>query len=69
MLILPSSIISRPSLHNFWANTVEVVVPSPTAVFVVSATSLINKAPWRSKASLTSIDLATVTPSLVIWGE
>ena len=50
------------------ANTVAVVVPSPAMSFVLEATLLTNWAPIFSKLSSKSMDLATVTPSLVILG-
>ena len=45
------------------------VVPSPATSFVFEATSLTICAPMFSNGSGSSISLATVTPSLVIWGE
>ena len=45
-----------------------VVVPSPATSFVLDATDLTSWAPMFSKLSSKSMDLATVTPSLVILG-
>jgi hypothetical protein len=50
------------------ASTVAVVVPSPATSFVLLATWRTSCAPMFMKRSLNSIDLATVTPSLVILG-
>src|SRR4029078_2385199 len=51
------------------ARTVAVVVPSPATSEVLEATSRTICAPMFSSESLSSISLATVTPSLVIVGE
>ena len=51
------------------ASTVAVVVPSPATSDVLVATSLTIWAPMFSIGSLSSISLATVTPSLVTVGE
>ena len=51
-----------------WARTVAVVVPSPALSFALEATSRIICAPMFSKASSSSISLATETPSLVERG-
>src|SRR5215475_11161107 len=51
-----------------WASTVAVVVPSPATSEVLEATSLSIWAPMFSYLSLSSISLATVTPSLVMVG-
>src|ERR1051325_1120288 len=51
-----------------WASTVAVVVPSPATSEVLLATSRTIWAPMFSKGSLSSISLATVTPSLVMSG-
>jgi len=48
---------------------VAVVVPSPAISFVLFATYLINEAPILMNLSENSMDLATVTPSLVILGD
>src|SRR5438309_1502470 len=52
-----------------WARTVAVVVPSPATSLVLLATSRTIWAPMFSRLSLSSISLATVTPSLVMVGE
>src|ERR1044071_7813234 len=52
-----------------WASTVAVVVPSPATSDVLLATSRTICAPMFSSAPLSSIPLATVTPSLVMMGE
>src|SRR6266852_5217299 len=52
-----------------WARTVAVVVPSPATSEVLLATSRTICAPMFSSESLSSISLATVTPSLVMVGE
>jgi hypothetical protein len=52
-----------------WASTVAVVVPSPATSEVLEATSRTICAPMFSRASGSSISLATVTPSLVMVGE
>ena len=49
-------------------STVAVVVPSPALSLVFEATSRTICAPMFSSGSLSSISLATVTPSLVIVG-
>ena len=60
----------RPSLHDgLRARTVAVVVPSPALSLVLLATSRIIWAPMFSNCDrLSSISLATVTPSLVERG-
>ena len=50
------------------ASTVAVVVPSPALSAVRDATSRTICAPMFSKASESSISLATETPSLVTFG-
>ncbi len=45
------------------------VVPSPATSEVLDATSRTIWAPMFSRGSLSSISLATVTPSLVMTGE
>src|SRR5690349_706817 len=50
------------------ASTVAVVVPSPATSEVLEATSRTICAPMFSNLSLSSISLATVTPSLVTVG-
>src|SRR6266545_3769748 len=66
--LAPAVTFLRPSRTMAWANTVAVVVPSPAMSEVLEATSLIIWAPMFSKGSLSSISLATVTPSLVMVG-
>src|ERR1035438_9481288 len=51
------------------ARTAAVVVPSPATSEVLEATSRTIWAPMFSSGSLSSISLATVTPSLVMSGE
>ena len=48
---------------------VAVVVPSPATSEVLEATSFTIWAPMFSNLSVSSISLATVTPSLVMIGE
>ena len=57
-----------PSLKIALAKTVAEVVPSPASSLVLEATDLTKLAPMFSNLSANSIDLATVTPSLVILG-
>ncbi len=57
-----------PSLTIDWASTVAVVVPSPATSEVLEATSFTICAPMFSNLSLSSISLATDTPSLVTVG-
>ncbi len=52
-----------------WANTELVVVPSPTSLQVLDATSFINWIPMFVKWSESFNARATVTPSFVTWGE
>jgi len=51
-----------------WARIVAVVVPSPATSEVLDATSFTIWAPMFWNRSLSSISLATVTPSLVMSG-
>uniref|UniRef100_A0A2M4DPX1 Putative secreted protein n=1 Tax=Anopheles darlingi TaxID=43151 RepID=A0A2M4DPX1_ANODA len=51
------------------ASTVAVVVPSPASSFVLLATSCTSLAPMFWNLHFSSMPLATVTPSLVIFGE
>src|SRR3989338_8480025 len=67
--LAPALTAEKPSATMAWARTVAVVVPSPATSFVLEATSCIRLAPIFSNSSLSSIYLATVTPSLVITGE
>ena len=57
-----------PSRTIAWASTVAVVVPSPAMSLVFEATSRSICAPMFSNLSLSSISLATVTPSLEMRG-
>ena len=64
----PAVTFLRPPRKMAWASTVAVVVPSPAMSEVLEATSLSIWAPMFSKWSLSSISLATVTPSFVMVG-
>ena len=64
----PAATALTPSRTIAWASTVAVVVPSPASVLVREATSLTSWAPMFSNLSVSSISLATVTPSLVMRG-
>src|SRR5439155_65290 len=64
----PAATVRTPSLMIACASTVAVVVPSPATSLVLDATSRTIWAPMFSTVSLSSISLATVTPSLVIVG-
>ncbi len=66
--LAPAVTFLSPSRTMAWASTVAVVVPSPAISEVLEATSLSIWAPMFSKGSLSSISLATVTPSLVMVG-
>ena len=68
MGLAPAATLRRPSLTMTWARSVAVVVPSPTASLVLVATSFTSWAPMFSMGSLSSISLATETPSLVMVG-
>ena len=50
------------------SDNVEVVVPSPATSAVLIAACLTIDAPTSSTLSLNEILIATVTPSLVLWG-
>jgi len=52
-----------------WASIVDVVVPSPTNLFVFNETYLIKEAPESIFLFENFIYLATVTPSFVIFGS
>src|SRR3954467_12856192 len=65
---MPDATALAPSLTIAWARTVAVVVPSPARSLVFDATSRSICAPIFSNLSLSSISLATVTPSLVMRG-
>ncbi len=64
----PAATARTPSRTIACARIVAVVVPSPASVLVLEATSLTICAPMFSNLSLSSISLATVTPSLVMRG-
>ncbi|KAE8748351.1 hypothetical protein FOCC_FOCC004987 [Frankliniella occidentalis] len=66
--LAPVEIFSKPSLAIALAKTVAVVVPSPASSLVLFATSWTSRAPIFWNLSLSSTPLATVTPSLVIFG-
>ena len=65
---MPAATDFMPSRTIAWASTVAVVVPSPAMSLVFDATSRSICAPMFSNLSLSSISLATVTPSLVMRG-
>merc|ERR1719273_1709332 len=65
---MPAATALQPSVKMARARTVAVVVPSPATSFVFEATWLTNCAPKFSYLSANSMFLATVTPSLVIFG-
>src|SRR5579875_1377236 len=67
--LAPAATVFTPSRKIAWASTVAVVVPSPATSLVFDATSRTICAPMFSSASGSSISLATVTPSLVMFGE
>ena len=54
-----------PASTNALVNTIDVVVPSPAVVAVLSAASRIIRTARFSVGSTSPIDFATVTPSLV----
>src|SRR3990172_419623 len=66
--LAPAATIFKPSLTIICASTVAVVVPSPAMSLVFVAASFRSCAPLFSYGSLSSISLATVTPSWVIVG-
>src|SRR6185369_5750820 len=66
--LAPAVTFLRPPRKIAWARTVAVVVPSPARSDVLAATSFSIWAPRFSQTSLSSISLATVTPSLVSVG-
>ncbi len=66
--LAPAATFFRPTLTIACASTVAVVVPSPAWSPVLLATSFTSCAPRFSAASFSSISLATVTPSFVMWG-
>src|SRR5687768_13959903 len=65
---IPEATNFIPSRTIAWASTVAVVVPSPATSEVLEATSFTICAPMFSNLSLSSISLATETPSLVTVG-
>jgi hypothetical protein len=65
---MPAATNFMPSRMMLCASTVAVVVPSPAASLVLEATSLTICAPMFWSLSLSSISLATETPSLVTVG-
>src|SRR3954464_3050872 len=65
---MPAATDFMPSRTIACARTVAVVVPSPAMSLVFEATSRTIWAPMFSNLSLSSISLATVTPSLVMRG-
>jgi hypothetical protein len=65
---MPAATYFMPSRTIDWASTVAVVVPSPALSLVLEATSLTICAPMFCSLSLSSISLATDTPSLVTVG-
>ena len=67
--LAPWVTLSKPAFAIALASTVAVVVPSPAFSFVLLATSCTSLAPIFWNLSCNSIALATVTPSLVIFGD
>ena len=65
---IPAATDFMPSRIIACASTVAVVVPSPAISEVLLATSFTICAPMFSNLSLSSISLATDTPSLVMVG-
>ena len=65
---MPAATAFMPSLTMACARTVAVVVPSPASSLVRDATSRTICAPMFSNLSVSSISLATETPSLVMRG-
>src|SRR5271166_685317 len=65
---MPAATALPPSRMMARASTIAVVVPSPAMSWVLLATSRTICAPMFSNLSLSSISLATVTPSLVMRG-
>ena len=65
---MPAATDFMPSRTMAWARTVAVVVPSPAMSFVLDATSRSIWAPMFSNLSVSSISLATETPSFVVRG-
>ena len=69
MGLAPAATSFEPVRTMAWASTVAVVVPSPATSEVLDATSFTIWAPMFSNLFLSSISLATVTPSLVERGD
>ncbi|MDT4862796.1 hypothetical protein FQZ97_974690 [compost metagenome] len=65
---MPAATSLKPSRTMACARTVAVVVPSPALSLVLEATSFTSWAPMFCSLSLSSISLATDTPSLVTVG-
>ena len=65
---IPAATYFIPSRTIAWVKTVAVVVPSPALSLVREATSFTICAPMFMSLSLSSISLATETPSLVTVG-
>mmetsp|Transcript_11197 Transcript_11197/g.33436 ORF Transcript_11197/g.33436 Transcript_11197/m.33436 type:complete len:233 (+) Transcript_11197:1504-2202(+) len=65
---IPAATALHPSEKMARVNTVAVVVPSPATSLVLFATCRTSCAPMFMKRSRNSMFLATVTPSLVIFG-
>src|SRR5688500_10441239 len=65
---MPAATSLKPSRTMACASTVAVVVPSPALSEVLEATSFTSWAPMFCSLSLSSISLATDTPSLVTVG-
>src|SRR5512144_1590172 len=68
MGFIPAATALAPSRTIACASTVAVVVPSPASSEVFEATSRSICAPMFSNLSVSSISLATVTPSFVMRG-
>ncbi len=66
--LAPAATAFTPSRKIACARMVAVVVPSPATSLVFEATSRTICAPMFSSGSFSSISLATVTPSLVMFG-
>src|SRR5439155_21064797 len=66
--LAPAATTRSPSRTIAWARTVAVVVPSPATSLVLLATSRASWAPRFSNGSLSSISLATLTPSSTMAG-
>ncbi len=69
MGLAPAATSLEPSQQMARARIVAVVVPSPASSEVLEATSLTISAPMFSNLFSSSTSLATVIPSLVIFGE